>query len=124
MKKKGEFDYKMVIVVREDLNLSKGKTAAQVAHAAVSCALEAKAKKRTWFRRWYGEGQRKVVLKARDLEHLLELKTKAQNLGLITSLVVDAGLTEIPPETPTCLGIGPGPEELINGVTGSLPLLR
>jgi len=54
--------YKMVIVVREDLQLSCGKLAVQVAHAAVECTLKSK-KKNPWFDDWLKEGQKKVVVK-------------------------------------------------------------
>ena len=40
-----DFKYKMMIVTREGLDLSPGKLAAQVAHAAVACALETKKSK-------------------------------------------------------------------------------
>jgi len=120
--KKGEMEYKMVIVVRDDLKMSGGKLAAQVAHAAVTCALEAKAKKAKWFSEWYREGQRKVVLKARDVEELRSLKEIASRAGLPLSLVTDAGLTELPPNTTTCLGIGPAPDKDLDPITGSLPL--
>src|SRR5512136_524456 len=120
--KKGEMEYKMVIVVRDDLKMSGGKLAAQVAHAAVTCALEAKAKKAKWFSEWYREGQRKVVLKARDVEELRSLKELASRAGLPLSLVTDAGLTELPPNTTTCLGIGPAPDKDLDPITGSLPL--
>ncbi len=115
--------YKMVIVIREDLGLSCGKTAVQVAHAAVECTLRSKKGKNPWLDDWIKEGQKKVVVKAKSLKELYELEFKAKNLGLITALIRDAGLTEVPPGTITCLGIGPGPEELVNKVTGSLPLL-
>ncbi len=119
---KGEMQYKLAIVVRDDVSMSSGKLAAQVAHAAVSCALEAKAKKSKWFAAWYSEGQRKVVLKARDLEELRDLDSEAKRAGLTHVIITDAGLTEIPPNTPTCLGIGPAPGTEVDKITGSLPL--
>jgi PTH2 family peptidyl-tRNA hydrolase len=119
---KGEMEYKLVIVTRDDLKMTPGKLAAQVAHAAVSCALEAKAKKTKWFSEWYREGQRKVVLRAKDVDELRSLKERAARAGLTVALITDAGLTELPPNTTTCLGIGPAPENLIDPVTGSLPL--
>jgi PTH2 family peptidyl-tRNA hydrolase len=119
---KGSLEYKLVIVTRDDLDISGGKLAAQVAHAAVTCALEAKAKKPKWFAAWYQEGQRKVVLRAKDLEQLRELDVKARKLGLPRALITDAGYTELPPNTTTCLGIGPAPENEVDRITGSLPL--
>lgn len=118
-----DFSYKMVIAVRWDLRLSAGKMAAQVAHAAVNCALAAKKKTPEWFDRWYSEGQRKVVVKVPNLEELFELKVSAEDLRLTTSLIVDAGMTEIPPNTVTCLGIGPGPNDVVDRVTGHLKLV-
>jgi len=119
---KGEFEYKLVVVVRDDLKMSGGKLAVQVAHAAVSCALEAKSKKAKWFAEWYREGQRKVVVKAKDTNELVSLMDMAVRSGLPKALITDAGLTELPPNTTTCLGIGPGPQNLIDPITGSLPL--
>jgi PTH2 family peptidyl-tRNA hydrolase len=120
--RKGEMQYKLVIVVRDDLKMSPGKLAAQVAHAAVTCALEAKARKSKWFAGWYSEGQRKVVLRARDLEEMKELAEKARHAGLTHTIITDAGLTELPPNTATCLGVGPAPEGEVDRITGSLPL--
>lgn len=120
--RKGEMEYKLAIVVRDDLKMSPGKLAAQVAHAAVTCALEAKAKKTKWFAEWYAEGQRKVVLRAGDLAELRELDNKARAAGLTHTIITDAGLTELPPNTATCLGIGPAPEGEVDKITGSLPL--
>ncbi|MBM4237304.1 MAG: peptidyl-tRNA hydrolase [Euryarchaeota archaeon] len=116
-------EYKMVIAVRKDLKLSPGKTAAQVAHAAVNCALASKKRKPEWFREWYEEGQKKVVVKVSGLAELFQLKEVAEVEGLVTSLVVDAGLTELPPGTTTCLGIGPGPNGIVDKVTGHLGLM-
>jgi len=115
-------DPKVVVVVRSDLDISKGKTAVQVAHAAVRCALESRIKAKPWFDRWIDGGERKIVLKAPDLRTLQELQARALREGLVAILIQDAGLTEVEPGTVTCLGIGPAPEEIIDKITGQLPL--
>lgn len=120
---KGPMEYKLVVVIRDDLPMTPGKLAVQVAHAAVSCAIDARSRKADWFAKWYREGQRKVVLRAEDLEELRVLEAKAARAGLPRALITDAGLTELPPETTTCLGIGPAPAGSIDPVTGSLPLM-
>ena len=116
------FKYKLVIVVRKDLNLSPGKLAVQASHASVSCAVKSQEKKNKYFKRWYKEGQKKVLVRCDDLEHLKFLNDMAENEGLMTSIITDAGLTEVEQGTTTCLGIGPGPNEAIDKITGELSL--
>jgi len=118
-----EFRYKMVIVFRSDLQLSKGKTAVQAGHAAVSAAEEARKRKKEWWDDWLGEGQRKIAVKVKSEKELLELEKLAEEYALPCALIVDRGLTEIPPNTITCLGIGPAPSEKVDKLTGNLPLL-
>jgi PTH2 family peptidyl-tRNA hydrolase len=117
------FDYKMVIVTRKDLPLSPGKLAVQVAHAAVACVLLAKQKKSDWFQKWQQEGGKKAVVQVDCENDFYLLQKQAELLGIATNIVVDAGHTEIPPGTKTVLGLGPAPANLIDQVTGKLPLL-
>jgi PTH2 family peptidyl-tRNA hydrolase len=121
--KKMEFEYKMVIVTRKDLNLSPGKLAAQVAHAAVACAFEAKKDNPKWFNKWQLEGGKKVILKVDSETDFYPLKEKAEELKLVHFIISDAGQTEIPAGTKTVLGLGPAPSNFIDQVTGDLPVL-
>ena len=41
----------------------------------------------------------------------------------MVGVVRDAGLTEIPPGTVTCIGIGPAKNETVDRVTGKLSLM-
>jgi len=118
-----EFRYKQVIVFRSDLKLSKGKIAAQAGHAAVSAAEEARMYHRKWWEEWIREGQRKIAVKVKSEKELVILEKQAKELGLPCSLIIDKGLTEIPPGTVTCLGIGPAPAEKVDKITGMLSLL-
>lgn len=122
-KNQSDFEYKMVLVTRTDLLLSAGKLAAQVSHAAVACTLLTKKNKPEWFSKWQREGAKKVVVKVDSLEDFFPLEEKAGKLGITAMIVTDAGHTEIKEGTHTVLGIGPAPSNLIDQVTGDLPLL-
>ncbi len=117
------FSYKMVIVVRTDIKMSKGKIAAQAGHAAVSAAEYARKNRPEWWNLWLSEGQCKIAVKAKSEQEIIELERKARNAGLPVALIVDRGLTEIPPCTTTCLGIGPAPANKVDVITGNLSLL-
>jgi len=118
-----EFKYKQVIAVRTDIKMSKGKLAAQVGHAAVSAAEQTRKKRPEWWKEWMNEGQCKIVVKVESEEELRKLEREADELGIPTALICDRGLTELPPGTVTCLGIGPAPSTIMDKVTGKLPLL-
>jgi len=113
----------MVIVARKDLDLSKGKLAAQVGHAAVECTLKAMKYARDDLDEWLENGQMKAVVKVQSEKDLMPLKVAAERAGLTTALITDAGHTEIPAGTVTVLGIGPGPQAAVDKVTGHLSLL-
>ena len=118
-----DFEYKMIIVTRKDLNLSPGKLAVQVAHAAVACTLQTKKTKPKWLNKWQSEGGKKVVVTVESLDDFYLLEKKAIKLGIASIIIEDAGHTEIPQGTKTVLGIGPAPTNLIDQVTIDLPLL-
>lgn len=118
-----EYRFKQALVVRLDLGMGRGKLAVQCSHAAVSAAEKARTDFPRWWESWIGEGQCKVALKVRKLEALMELERKARGMNLPFYRVTDRGLTQIPPGTLTCLGIGPAPTDTIDSLTGGLSLL-
>lgn len=115
-------EYKMILVVRNDLKMGKGKVAAQCSHAAVSAYKQIQRRNPELLKQWEYCGQPKVVVKAPDKETLIQLLTHAKMLGLTVSLIQDAGRTQIAAGSQTVLGIGPGPADLIDKVTGHLKL--
>lgn len=116
---------KMVIVVRSDLPMGKGKTAAQCAHAALECCNQIfkNEKGQRMFESWLQNGQPKIVVKIPSEEELLTLASKARRAGLITAIIKDAGRTELKPGTITTVGIGPGAIDVIDSLTSRLRLL-
>lgn len=125
---------KMVIVVRKDLNMRKGKLAAQVGHAVLRCILkqhqyeydtEFIIPKTVELDNWLHVSlEKKIVLGCSSEQDLLDIQQQCRIKHINTALITDAGLTEfhnIP--TKTCIGIGPDEETIIDTITGMYTLL-
>ena len=140
-------DIKQVIVMRKKFDfpdgtsrkLRTGKMIAQGAHASLKVILDSMDRKNLGDTReiletsydygspmdeWINGQFTKICLSVNSEEELDALYAKAQELNLQCALIVDSGKTEfngVP--TKTCIAIGPTHSELIDEVTGELPLL-
>lgn len=135
---------KQVIVVRKDLNMRKGKIAAQAAHASMKVFFDRMTKLSGY--RYVGgvsmNGDSLVLNPTPEMTYWIEntfdkicvsvnseidldaLYGAAIKAGIPCSQIVDCGKTEfngVP--TKTCIAIGPDHAEKIDLITGGLPLL-
>jgi PTH2 family peptidyl-tRNA hydrolase len=120
-------ELKMVICVRTDIEMSKGKVAAQVGHAVLGAYRVAQrlALPREWSRAWLFRAQAKITLKADSEPTLDAIAAAATTAGIPWCIIEDAGRTEVEPGTRTVIGVGPAPKSLIDAITGpkgSIPL--
>ncbi len=111
--------FKQAIIVDDDLELSKGKMAAQVAHASLGAYRKASSNIQD---KWERQGEKKVIL-ALGENSLQDLLRKAERNKIPAHIVKDAGRTEIKPGTVTALGLGPEEDSKIDTITGSLKLI-
>ncbi|KAK1674439.1 peptidyl-tRNA hydrolase PTH2 [Colletotrichum godetiae] len=122
---------KLVLVVRTDLGMTKGKMAAQASHATLACyksLSKAAAKDPTSpaakiLSRWENLGQAKIAVQIKNQDEMLELMGKARSLGVTSEVIADAGRTQIEAGSLTVLGVGPAPRSLVDQITGHLKLL-
>lgn len=128
---------KQVIVVRTDLNMRKGKMAAQACHASMSFLtktalfgtghfvykiepMEFKAE----VEHWLNNSFRKICVGIDSEQELVELHQKALDFGLSSHLIEDNGATEFNGvKTKTCIAIGPHWDYKFVGITDQLKLL-
>lgn len=117
---------KQVIVMRNDLNMRKGKMVAQGAHASMLFLIQRAATTGLFAdfeEDWMGH-MTKICVRCDSESELVLIHDKAKEAGLTVWMVTDAGHTEfsgVP--TKTCLAIGPNESESIDKITGSLKLL-
>lgn len=135
---------KMMIVMRRDLKMRKGKIAAQAGHAAIEAILMAlhkegrcadiisasdgmclaeNGKPETSLSEWFSYGCAKICVYVDSEEELMAVAAKAEAKGVLTAIITDAGMTEfhgVP--TKTCLALEPLPSDIADEITGGLPL--
>ena len=109
-------DTKMVLVVRQDLKMGKGKAAAQCCHATLAAYKQARRKCPDTLRVWESSGQPKITLKCDTEEELMLLLARARSLGLVSYVVADAGRTQIAAGSHTVLAVGPAPGSVVDQV--------
>ncbi|XP_063995222.1 peptidyl-tRNA hydrolase 2, mitochondrial [Diachasmimorpha longicaudata] len=117
--------FKMVLVVRSDIAMSRGKIASQCAHAAVECVQRFGSGKidKKILDTWFFMGQPKIVLRITSEEKLKDLADEVKARGLTAVVIRDAGKTQLQPGTISVLGIGPGPNSVVDELTSHLKLL-
>jgi len=134
---------KQVIVIRKDLNMRKGKIAAQASHASMAFLTsngyidinEMSDAFRDTFRssvrkdfaeeisHWLDKSFKKVCVYVESEDELKAVHGAAKLAGLASYLIEDNGATEFRGVvTPTCVAIGPHWEERFVGITDQLPL--
>ena len=109
----------MFFIVRTDLNMSRGKIAAQVAHAAVDLTYHNKCDE------WYNDhNQTKIVLGINGFDKLDSLLCRLLERKVFIAQVHDIGKTEVEENTLTCVGIGPIERKAIQKILSGLKALR
>lgn len=142
--------YKQIILARKDLHLSPGKLAAQVSHGSMAFLTwmirdninpQVRPLQRLFkgtgdyetypitvdkdlYEQWINGSFTKVVLQARNKNHLLKAKTMAEEMGMKEGTdffcIYDECRTELTPEedgrTLTCIGFRPMDEEIVDKI--------
>lgn len=129
---------KQVIVMRNDLNMRKGKMVAQGSHASLDVFLSRLQEANAFgsdekvhlidltneMLEWINGSHTKICVRCESENELVSIYEKAKEEGLPVYLVTDSGRTEfkgVP--TKTCLAIGPAEADKIDSITGHLKLL-
>ncbi|KAH0642448.1 hypothetical protein KY290_034040 [Solanum tuberosum] len=105
---KADEELKMVLVVRQDLKMAQGKVASQCAHAATGMYADLMQSDRYLLRQWEQCGQPKIVVTCKNQQEMNKLKEAAEEIGLPTFVVADAGRTQVASGSRTVLAVGPG----------------
>ncbi|XP_016938060.1 probable peptidyl-tRNA hydrolase 2 [Drosophila suzukii] len=116
-------NFKMVLVVRNDLKMGKGKIAAQCGHGAVGAYQRAVVRTPRLLRAWENCGCAKIAVRVESEAELMAIKKAAERQQLNTCLIRDAGRTQIEANSKTVLAVGPAAAVDIDRVTGHLKLL-
>ena len=108
-------DYRQIIILRKDLGMRKGKMVAQGAHASMAAILNICEKlpdgqmvipNDPRIMPWLLGKSKKICVYVNSGEELFSLHQAAKDVGIISSLILDSGLTEFKEPTYTAIVTG------------------
>lgn len=114
----------MVLCVRNDLKMGKGKVAAQCCHASLGAIREINSvNHKDQYVEWVKDPERKIITLKIDNEKILrDLELKAKQLDINCYIQVDAGMTQVAPNTATVIALGPEQDMILNPITSHFKL--
>jgi len=127
---------KQWIVVRTDLDVSIGKLCTQAAHSSMKTFFDRMTTKKTGDeyeatfkyteeeKEWIENMYTKITCRAKSLNDLMKMYSKAKKAGLTVSIIEDQGFTELDGPTITAIAIGPHSVKKANPVTKRLQTLN
>lgn len=129
----GAYAVKQLIIIRKDLQMNKGKLAAQASHASLGSVLRMAHKDggnylldcehNPVLDAWLNGSFAKVALAVHSEEELEKYHQIAQEHGFPCAYIVDNGTTVFNGvKTPTCLGVGPVESEKLDALFNELKL--
>lgn len=120
--KKLSLNSKMVLIVRDDTIVDKGKIACHCVNATISCVSAVRQYSPDLARSWILSGMPKIVLKLDSTteQGLYDLSKKAKNLGVVSTIIKN---TTGPNQYATVLGLGPAESHVVDSISGHLKLM-
>lgn len=113
--KKIKRDIKMVMFVRQDLKMGKGKIASQCSHAAIGLYKKLILNdEKNLLNDWEDTGSKKIVLKIQNEKDFGDILIYCEKFNIINHMIIDAGKTQIEKNSKTVLSIIDENKNLIN----------
>ncbi len=111
----------LVIFMRTDLNMSRGKIAVQAGHAVALTMVNTPV---DVVEQWMLNNQVKIVLAVNTMKELRQLAVTATSNKIPFVFVKDAGRTEVDPGATTCLVLGISPRNRLQKIISGWKALK
>ncbi|KAF7287668.1 putative peptidyl-tRNA hydrolase 2 [Rhynchophorus ferrugineus] len=115
-------EVRLILGVRNDLKMQKGKVAAQCGHGAMAAYAKTLNTSQKLLKEWLKSGGTKIALRVESEEQMLDLERKAKSVNVLSCIIRDAGQTQVAPGSRTVIAIGPAPKSVLDKITGHLKL--
>jgi len=123
LKKSLDKDIKMVICVRSDLDMKKGKMISQGSHGTLKLYKQLLKNDNPLLDEWEINGTKKIAVKVENQRKLHDIRLKAEQMDVPYAIIQDAGRTQVEAGSETVIVVF-GESKKIDQITGKLKLIN